>query len=141
MNIQPYLFFDGRCEEAIAFYGEALDAKPVVLMRYADGPQPAVGPDGSSLPLDKVMHAMLQIGEAQIMLSDGMAKGQPQFQGVSLFLSVADDAKARKCFDALAAGGQVTMPIGPAFFASSFGMVTDRFGVAWMVAAYLPAAG
>jgi PhnB protein len=141
MNIQPYLFFEGRCEEAIAFYREALGAEQLVLMRYSDGPEQPTCPDGSAPPPDKIMHATLQIGEAQIMLSDGLAKGKPEFKGVSLSLSVAVDRQARQFFNALAVDGQVQMPLGPTFFASSFGMVTDRFGVAWMVAAFVPPAG
>jgi len=140
MNIQPYLFFDGRSDEAIAFYREALGAEVLTLKRYSDAPEPATCPDGSSPPADKVMHATLQIGEAQIMLSDGFAKGQPEFKGVSLSLLAADDAQVRRLFDALAVGGQVQMPLAPTFFSSSFGMVTDRFGVAWMVLADVPPA-
>lgn len=133
MNIQPYLFFDGRCEEAIEFYRQALGARTLMLMHYSDAPGDAAGDGGA--PPDKVMHACLQIGEAQLLVSDGFAKGQPEFKGISLSLAAADDAEARRLFDALAEGGQVQMPLGPSFFASSFGMVADRFGVSWMVVA------
>jgi PhnB protein len=136
MQIQPYLFFDGRCEEAVAFYREALGAEVVMLLRFADAPQGDAGcPGGTAPPPDKVMHACLQIGQTQVMASDGFAAGNPEFKGVSLSLAADDDAQARQLFDALAAGGQVQQPLGPSFFASSFGMVTDRFGVAWMVVA------
>jgi PhnB protein len=136
MQIQPYLFFDGRCEEAVAFYREALGAEVVMLLRFADAPQGDAGcPGGTAPPPDKVMHACLQIGQTQVMASDGFAAGHPEFKGVSLSLAADDDAQARQLFDALAAGGQVQQPLGPSFFASSFGMVTDRFGVAWMVVA------
>lgn len=134
MNIQPYVFFDGRCEEAIAFYRQALGAKIVMLMHYRDAP---VGDAGGTAPppADKVMHGCLQIGESQVLVSDGYAKGKPEFEGFSLSLTAADDAEARRLFDALAQGGRVQQPLGPSFFASSFGMLADRFGVAWMIIA------
>lgn len=141
MNIQPYLLFDGRCEEAMIFYREALGAEVLMLMRYGDGPEPAICPDGSTPPPDKVMHATLQIGESQILLSDGFATGRPEFKGMSLTLSVDDDAQARQRFDALAVDGQVRMPLASTFFASSFGMLTDRFGLEWKVIVYAPPAG
>ncbi len=134
MQIQPYLFFDGRCEEAIAFYRQAIGAEVVMLMRYADGPAgSAQCPDGTPVPADKVMHACLQIGATQVLASDGFCGGKPEFKGFSLALTADDDAAARRMFDALADGGQVQQPLMPTFFASSFGMLADRFGVAWMV--------
>lgn len=140
MNIQPYLFFDGRCDEAVAFYRQALGAEVVMLMRYGEGPEGSSQcPDGTSPPADKVMHACLQIGASRVMLSDGFCAGKPEFKGFSLSLSAADDAEARRLFDALAEGGQVQQPLIATFFSSSFGMVADRFGVAWMV--LVPQAG
>ncbi|MEO6103343.1 MAG: VOC family protein [Pseudoxanthomonas sp.] len=134
MNIHPYLFFDGRCEEAIAFYRKALGAETVMLMRYGDGPEgSAQCPDGSTPPADKVMHACLQVGDTQLLLSDGFSGGKPEFKGFSLSLTAADDAEARHLFDALAEGGQVQQPLQATFFSSSFGMVADRFGVGWIV--------
>lgn len=135
MQVQPYLFFDGRCEEAVAFYREALGAQVVMLMHYRDAPAGDGGCPGGTPPADKVMHACLQIGQTQVMASDGFAAGHPEFKGVSLSVGADDDAQARRFFDALADGGQVQQPLGPSFFASSFGMVTDRFGVSWMVVA------
>lgn len=136
MNIQPYVFFDGRCEEAVAFYQQAIGAKVVMLMHYRDAPgDSTAGCDGTPPPADKVMHGCLQVGASQILVSDGFAKGNPKFEGFALSLAAADDAEARRLFDALAQGGQVQQPLGPSFFASSFGMLTDRFGVAWMVIA------
>jgi len=136
MQVQPYLFFDGRCEEAVAFYRDALGAQVLALMHYRDAPQgEASCPDGSAPPRDKVMHAALQIGQTVVMASDGFASGHPQFKGVSLSISADNDEQARQLFEALAQGGQVQQPLGPSFFASSFGMVSDRFGVAWMVVA------
>lgn len=134
MQTQPYLFFDGRCEEAIAFYRQAIGAEVVMLMRYADGPEgSAQCPDGTQPPADKVMHACLQIGSTQVLVSDGFSGGRPEFKGFSLALSADDDAAAKRLFDNLADGGQVQQPLMPTFFASSFGMLVDRFGVAWMV--------
>jgi PhnB protein len=136
MQVQPYLFFDGRCEEAVAFYRDSLGAQVIALMHYADAPPGDAGcPGGQMPPADKVMHAALQIGQTVVMASDGFANGRPEFKGVSLSIAADDDAQARKLFDALAAGGQVQQPLGPSFFASSFGMLVDRFGVSWMVVA------
>jgi PhnB protein len=133
MQVQPYLFFDGRCEEAIEFYRRALGAQVGMLMRFKDSPEPC--PEGMVPPgsENKVMHASLQIGGTTVMASDGHAKGAPSFQGFSLSLDAADDAEAKRLFDALSDGGQVQMPLGKTFFASSFGMVADKFGVSWMV--------
>jgi PhnB protein len=133
MHIQPYLFFDGRCEEAVDFYRGALGAEVEMLMRYKespDPPPPGMVPPGSE---DKVMHASLRIGDTVVMASDGCNAGQPRFDGFSLSLSVADEAEADRAFAALGDGGQVQMPLGRTFFSPRFGMLTDRFGVGWMV--------
>ena len=133
MQVQPYLFFDGRCEEAIAFYEKAIGAKVEMLMRFKDNPDPphpGMCPPGSE---DKVMHAALRIGEATVMASDGMAQGNPDFKGFSLSLDAKDEAEADRLFTALGDGGQVQMPMGKTFFSPRFGMVADRFGVSWMV--------
>jgi PhnB protein len=133
MQVQPYLFFDGRCEEAIEFYKRALGAKVETLMRWKDSPeppQPGVCPPGSE---DKVMHASFRIGETTLMASDGRCQGKPSFQGISLSLTAKDDAEAERLFAALGDGGQVQMPLTKTFFSSRFGMVADRFGIGWMV--------
>jgi PhnB protein len=133
MQIQPYLFFNGRCEEALAFYGEKLGAKVEMLMRFKESPeppQPGMVPPGSE---DKVMHASFRIGDTTMMASDGGCSGQTNFQGFSLSLIVPDDAEAERTFAALADGGKVQMPLTRTFFSSRFGMVADRFGVGWMV--------
>jgi PhnB protein len=133
MPVEPYLFFEGRCEEAIEFYRKALGAEVEMLMRYKDSPDPPPPgciPPGSE---NKVMHASLRIGDATVMASDGMCKGQPSFQGFSLSLLVPDEATAKQRFDALADGGQVQMPLGKTFWSPCFGMVADRFGVGWMI--------
>jgi PhnB protein len=141
MNIEPYLFFEGRCEEALQFYGQALGAQTLALMRYAENPDAGAADCPTQMPPDKVMHALFRIGDSNIMASDGMCSGQPQFKGCSLTLNADTDADARRLFDALADGGRVDMPFGPTFYASSFGMVTDRFGVSWMVIKALPMPG
>jgi PhnB protein len=136
MQVHPYLFFDGRCEEAIEFYKKALGAKVEMLMRYRDSPEPQ--PPGMNVPGDKVMHSCFRIGETQIMASDGMCSGQAKFDGFSLSISAANDAEAKRIFNALADGGKVTQPLTKTFFASSFGMLADRYGVNWMVIAENP---
>jgi len=133
MNVNPYLSFEGRCDEAIEFYKNALGAEVTRLMRWKDMPNscPEDGPRPGTE--DKVMHAALRIGDTVVFVSDGRCAGQPKFEGVSLSLAVSSDAKAAERFNALANGGTVIMPLGKTFFASSFGMATDRFGVTWMV--------
>jgi len=130
VQVQPYLFFDGRCEEAIAFYHRALAAEVTMLMRYKDSPDPGSVPPGGA---DKVMHASLRVGETTLMASDGHCQGSPTFQGFALSLTVSTEAEAERLFSALADGGQVQMPLTKTFFSPSFGMVADRFGVSWMV--------
>ena len=131
MHVQPYLFFNGRCDEAIAFYQRALGATDVVKMTYRESPEPAHVP---ATHLDKVMHASFRVGTTEVMCSDGEPGAKPaSFQGFSLALVAEDDAKAKRLFDALGQGGQVLQPLIKTFFSSSFGMLTDRFGVGWMV--------
>jgi PhnB protein len=131
-RIEPYLFFNGRCQEALDFYGSAIGASVEFLMHYKDSPDPV--PPGRIPPgyEDKVMHASLRIGDQRIMASDGCDEGA-RFQGFSLSLSLPTEAEARRAFDALAEGGQVGMPLGKTFWSPCFGMVTDRFGIGWMV--------
>ncbi len=133
MHIQPYLFFEGRCEEALDFYKQAIDAQVEFLMRYDDNPSP---PQQSMIPSGngrKIMHAEARVGDTSILASDGMCTGNADFQGFSLTLTVANEAEARRRFEALAEGGKVTMPLAESFFSPSFGMLVDRFGVNWMV--------
>jgi PhnB protein len=130
MLVQPYLFFEGSCDEAVKFYQAALGAEILMLMRYKESPdQSMVAPETA----EKVMHASLRIGESVVMASDGHCAGKTTFGGFSLSLIVADDADAERKFAALTEGGQVTMPLTKTFFASKFGMGADRFGVQWMV--------
>ncbi len=140
MIVQPYLFFDGRCEEAVDFYKDALGAKVEMLMRFKDAPQaPQDGGEAQGCPpsnednADKVMHTSFRIGETQVMASDDPTGQTKSFQGFSLSLTSANEAEADRLFTALADGGQVNMPLGRTFFSPKFGMVADRFGVSWMV--------
>ena len=133
MKVEPYLFFDGRCEEAIEFYKKALGADVQSLMRYKDSPEPAqpgMTPPGSE---NKIMHASLRIRDTTVMMSDGHCHGTPRFEGFGLSIAANDDADARRLFAGLRDGGQVRMPLTKTFFSPCFGMVSDRFGVLWMV--------
>jgi len=132
-EVGPYLFFDGRCEEAIEFYRKALGAEVDMLMRFKDSPepqQPGMIPPGAE---NKVMHANLRIGDTSVMASDGRCGGKPHFDGFALSLGVATEAEADRRFKALADGGKVQMPLTKTFFSPRFGMVADKFGVMWMV--------
>jgi PhnB protein len=132
MNVEPYLFFEGRTEEALQFYEQKLGAKIEALMRYKDNPDPKYNPPNSA---NKVMHALFRIGDTKVMASDGNCAGKPSFQGFALTINAADAAEAKQRFDALAEGGTVQMPLAETFFAKNFGMVADRFGMGWMVIA------
>jgi PhnB protein len=136
--VQPYLFFEGRCDEAIEFYRKALGAEVTMLMRYKDNPEPGASPPHGSG--DKVMHASLRIGPTTVLVSDGMCRGKPRFDGVALALTVPDEAQADRFFTALADGGRVQAPLARTFFSPRFGMVTDRFGLLWMILTQPPAA-
>ncbi len=133
MLVQAYLNFDGRCEEALNFYKKALGAEVTMLMRMNESPeppQPGMVAPGSA---DKVLHAAFRIGETMLLASDCYCSGKPVFQGISLTITARDEAEANRLFAALSDGGQVTAPLSKTFFSPRFGMVTDRFGVAWMV--------
>ena len=133
MPIQPYLFFEGRAEEAIEFYKSALGAEVTMLMRNRespDAPPPGMLPPGSG---DKIMHASLTIGDATVGVSDGSVSGKPSFQGISLSVTAPSEADADRMFNALAKGGKVSLPMGKTFFSPRFGMVADKFGVPWMI--------
>jgi len=133
MQIQPYLFFEGRCEEAVEFYKKALGAQVTKLSRFNESPEPhrpGMIPPGSE---NKVMHVSFRVGQAEVMASDGRCSGKPNFQGFSLSLMLKSEAEADRLFTALAAGGQVHMPLAKTFYSPRFGMVADRFGVLWMI--------
>jgi PhnB protein len=138
MRVQPYLYFEGRCEEAIELYRKVFGAEVTMLMRYKDSPEPAqpgMVPPGSE---NKVMHSSFTIGETTVMASDGRCSGKLDFKGVSLTVPVSSDSEAERLFAALSDGGQVQMPLTKTFFSSRFGMIADRFGVSWMIIATPP---
>jgi PhnB protein len=130
MSVQPYLFFDGRCEEALEFYRNALGAEVEMLSRFKDAPEPGMAQPGME---DKVMHASFRIGESMLMASDGRCDGNPEFAGFSMAIDVPTESEAERLFNALSEGGTVKMPLEKTFWASKFGMLEDRFGVGWMV--------
>jgi PhnB protein len=136
MQVQSYLFFDGRCDEALGFYKKTLGATVDMLMRFKEAPdQSMVSPDSR----EKVMHCAFHVGDTQVLASDGRCMGKPTFQGFGLALTVKNDAEAEQLFGALGDGGQVQMPMSETFFATRFGMVADKFGVGWMIIAPKPA--
>lgn len=130
MAIQPYLFFEGRCDEAIAFYKKAVGAEVGMLMRWKDAPDKSMSTPANE---NKVMHASLTINGARMMASDGRNSGQPDFKGFTLSLDAKTEADATRMFNALSDGGQVIMPLGKTFFSPCFGMLADKFGVHWMI--------
>jgi PhnB protein len=130
--IEPYLFFNGRCEEAVKFYQKALGAELQMTMRYKESPEPP--PPGMTPPNwgDKIMHASMKIGSTVVMASDGFGEGT-KFEGFSLSISVNTESEAKKIFTALGEGGQVKMPLTKTFWSPCFGMLEDKFGIGWMV--------
>lgn len=133
MQVEAYLMFNGRCEEAVRFYQQALGAQVEMMMRFdeaPDQPPPGMLPPGAE---KKIMHSSFRIGDTVVMASDGMSFDGPRFHGFSLSIAVADETEADRVFDALSEGGKVTMPLGRTFWSPRFGMLEDRFGVSWMV--------
>jgi len=130
MQVTPYVFFDGRCEEALNFYVKALGAEVTMKMLFKDSPDPAACPGAMG---DKIMHAEFKVGESKILASDGRAVGKPVFEGFALSLTLKTVAESEKAFAALLAGGKVTMPLSKTFWSPSFGMLADQFGVHWMI--------
>lgn len=131
--VQPYLFYNGRCEEAVEFYAQAIGAKVEMMMRFKESPDPA--PPGMVPPgfEEKIMHTSFRVGSTVLMASDGCEAGKTAFQGFSLSLSVATEAEAIAAFSALSTGGAVRMPLGKTFWSPCFGMVEDKFGLGWMI--------
>lgn len=135
-KIETYLFFDGRCEEALEFYRRTLGAEIIMKIRFKESPEPPQpGQPGTCPPNseDKIMHSSFRVGETTIMASDGCCSGKPSFQGFGLSIAVPTEAEAERLFNALADGGQLQMPLSKTFFSPRFGMTADRFGVSWMV--------
>jgi PhnB protein len=134
MNVQPYLSFEGRAQEAIDFYKGAVGAKVDMVMLFKEAP-PEMQAQMSPGSKDKIMHAAFHIGDTQVLASDGRCTGKASFSGINLTLNATDNAEAEKLFGALSKGGQVTMPMSETFFAHRFGICSDKFGVGWMVLA------
>ncbi len=128
MDITPYLFYDGHCDEAIEFYRTAIGAEVSSLMRYKESPDPTP-PENA----EKVMHASLRIGDSLFMLSDGHCTGEMKFEGFAITLTPKSEAEAERLFNGLVKGGKVVMPLTKTFFSLKFGMLSDRFGVMWMI--------
>ena len=131
MKVQAYVTFGGRCEEALEFYKKSIGAEVTGLLRWKDSPDPAMkAPPGFE---EKIMNAAFRIGESELMADDGMGEKHAEFKGMTLAIEVADDAEAKRVFAALGEGGNVQMPMMKTFWTTSFGMLTDKFGVPWMV--------
>jgi PhnB protein len=135
MNVNPYLFFDGSCEEALAFYKTAIDARVGMMMRFGESPESPRSEGGIPIDKNKVMHASFTIGDSTIMASDGMNKGKPNFDGFSIAINVEDEAKVDRYYNALVAGGAAVQKPTETFFAKKFAMVKDKFGMHWMISA------
>jgi PhnB protein len=135
MPVKPYLFFNGQCEEAAAYYKEVFGAEVTFIMRFCDSPEPlppGAVPPGSE---NKVMHMAMRVGGSEILASDGGCQTSARPEGFSLVYSVQSEHEAEKLFGLLGDGGRIEMPLGKTFFAPSFGIVSDRFGVSWMIIA------
>jgi PhnB protein len=130
MQVETYLFFNGRCEEALNFYHDTVGAEVAFLMRFKESPDPEACPPGAE---EKIMHSTVTIGGTSVMASDGRCQGEPDFKGFSLSIAVDDEGEAKHLFDELSDGGTVDMPLAKTFWSPCFGMLTDRFGVSWMV--------
>ena len=130
MQVQSYLMFNGRCEEALEFYKKAIGAKVEMMMRCKDAPEPGQITPGLE---NKILHSSFTVGSSIIMATDGYNKNNATFEGISLALSATNEGEAKRLFDALADGGQVRMPLTKTFFSPAFGMLADKFGVPWMV--------
>ena len=131
MQVQSYLMFDGRTEEALEFYKKAIGAKVEMMMRFKEAPEGQCAPGLE----DKIMHSSFKVGDTVVMASDGMCSGQakPEFKGFSLTLNPKTEAECEKLFNALADGGKVHQPLIATFFSPKFGVLSDRFGVSWML--------
>jgi PhnB protein len=130
MQVQPYLNFEGRCDEALEFYKKTIGAKVAMLMRFKDSPDKSMITPGSE---NKVMHSAVQVGDSMVLMSDGRCRGKANFHGIALTISAKTEAEAEQLFNGLAEGGQVTMPMAKTFFSPKFGVLADKFGVGWMV--------
>ena len=133
LHITPYLFFDGRCAEAISFYQNAIGAEVVFMMQYKDAPEGLPSEMGKPELRERVMHATFKIGDSEIMTADAPPGNHKGHGGFSLSITVATEAQAKQIFTAMSDDGKVLMPLSPTFFSSCFGTLEDKFGVEWMV--------
>ena len=138
MKVQAYISFHGHCEEALEFYKKSVGAEVTGLMRWKESPDAAMKPPHGFE--EKVMNASFRIGDTALMADDSPGASPAEFKGMTLAIEVADDAEARRVFTALGEGGKVTMALMKTFWTSSFGMLTDQFGVPWMVNVAAPKA-
>lgn len=134
-NVEAYLNFNGRTEEALEFYTAKLGAEILMVMRFQDAPPGNECPpeEGSNMKPESIMHSAFRIGETTIMASDCSCTGNPKFEGFSLSLNLSSEAEAKGLFEALSEGGKVEMPLAKTFWSPLFGVVSDKFGVSWMV--------
>lgn len=133
MQISPILTFNGQCEAALEFYQKALNARITTKMRWKDSPDPGMRAAAKGVE-DRIMHASFSIGDSVLMATDGLdPPGEPEFKGVTLSISVPNAGEAERLFTILGQGGKVRMPLSKTFWSSAAGIVSDRFGVAWMV--------
>jgi PhnB protein len=138
MKVQAYVTFGGRCEEALTFYKKSIGAEVTSLLRWKESPDAAMKPPPGYE--EKIMNASFRIGDTELMADDGMGEKHAEFKGMTLAIEAADDAEAQRVFTALGEGGKVTMALAKTFWTSSFGMLTDKFGVPWMVNVATPKA-
>lgn len=138
--VHAYLNFNGRCEEAVEFYRHALGAEVDMMMRFEDAPKGGECPpdEAGKITPSKIMHSSFRIGGTMVMASDCRCEGESKFEGFSLSLTVTTESEADHYFAALAEGGKVDMPLAQTFWSPRFGVVSDRFGVSWMVNVMTP---
>jgi PhnB protein len=136
VQLVPYLNFNGNCAEAFRFYERVLGGKIEVLLTHADSPVAAQVPPEWK---DRVLHARLVVGDQVLLASDAPPEKYAPTRGIYAFAGLDTPEEAERIFAALAGGGTITMPFGPTFWASAFGMCVDRFGIGWMVNCSLPA--
>lgn len=130
MQLNPYLLFNGQCEEAFKFYEKLLSGKIEVMTTHEETPA------ANSVPAEwrkKIIHARMTVAGQLLMGSDMPSEHGEKPQGFSINIAVNDPAEGKRIFDALAENGTVKMPYGETFWAKGFGMLDDRFGIPWMV--------
>jgi PhnB protein len=130
MRISCHIHFDGQCEEAFRTYQNVLGGRLETMLRFGDSPLGAqVPPEWQS----RILHATLVLGEYELLGSDVFPGQSGRKQGYSVTISLSDPENAKSIFDALADGGSILMPLQPTFWATGFGVITDKFGVSWEI--------